>query len=104
MSSCRPVFGAGMLIVPTIKLDAVEVLALGGLGIGSGVWLKKQIPVLDRLCIPTSIVGGMIFALVALALHNRVANFEPDTVLRDLLMIAFIATIGLSARIELIRK
>jgi ESS family glutamate:Na+ symporter len=93
-----------MLIVPTIKLDSVEVLALGGLGIGIGVWLKKQIPILDRLCIPTSIVGGMIFALAALALHNRVVNFEPDTILRDLLMIAFIATIGLSARLELIRK
>jgi glutamate:Na+ symporter, ESS family len=93
-----------MQIVPTIKLDAVEVLALGGLGIGIGVWLKKQIPILDRLCIPTSIVGGMIFAFVALALHNRVVNFEPDSILRDLLMIAFIATIGLSARIELIRK
>jgi glutamate:Na+ symporter, ESS family len=97
-------FGARMPIVPTIKLDAVEVLALGGLGIVIGVWLKKQIPILDRLCIPTSIVGGMIFAFAALALHNRVVNFEPDTVLRDLLMIAFIATIGLSARIELIRK
>jgi ESS family glutamate:Na+ symporter len=93
-----------MQIVPTIKLDSIEVLALGGLGIGIGVWLKKQIPILDRLCIPTSIVGGMIFAFVALALHNRIVNFEPDTILRDLLMIAFIATIGLSARIELIRK
>jgi glutamate:Na+ symporter, ESS family len=93
-----------MQVVPTIKLDAIEVLALGALGIGIGVWLKKQIPILDRLCIPTSIVGGMIFAFVALALHNRVVNFEPDTVLRDLLMIAFIATIGLSARLELIRK
>jgi ESS family glutamate:Na+ symporter len=93
-----------MPIVPTIKLDAIEVLALGGLGIGIGVWLKKQIPILDRLCIPTSIVGGMIFAFVALALHNRVVNFQPDTILRDLLMIAFIATIGLSARLELLRK
>jgi glutamate:Na+ symporter, ESS family len=93
-----------MAIVPTIKLGAVEVLALGGLGIGAGVWLKKHFPILDRLCIPTSIVGGMIFALAALVLHNRVVNFEPDTVLRDLLMIAFIATIGLSARLELIRR
>ena len=93
-----------MPIVPTIKLGAVEVLALGGLGIGIGVWLKKRIPILDRLCIPTSIVGGMIFAIATLALHNRVVNFETDTVLRDLLMIAFMTTIGLSARIELVRR
>jgi ESS family glutamate:Na+ symporter len=98
------VVGVHTSVVSTIKLDAIEVLALGGLGIGIGVWLKKHFPVLDRLCIPTSIVGGMIFALVALALHNRVVNFDPDTVLRDLLMIAFIATIGLSARLELIRR
>jgi ESS family glutamate:Na+ symporter len=93
-----------MASVPTINLGAVEVLALGGLGIGIGVWLKKRMPILDRLCIPTSIVGGMIFALAILALHNRVVNFQPDTVLRDLLMIAFMTTIGLSARIELIRR
>jgi ESS family glutamate:Na+ symporter len=93
-----------MAIVPTINLGAVEVLALGGLGIGIGVWLKKRLPILDRLCIPTSIVGGMIFALAALALHDRVVNFQPDTVLRDLLMIAFMTTIGLSARVELIRS
>jgi ESS family glutamate:Na+ symporter len=66
--------------------------------------LKKRLPILDRLCIPTSIVGGMIFALIALAFHDRVVNFQPDAVLRDLLMIAFMTTIGLSARIELIRR
>jgi len=93
-----------MAIVTAIKLGAVEVLAIGGLGIGIGVWLKKRLPILDRLCIPTSIVGGMIFTLAALVLHNRVINFEPDTVLRDLLMIAFMTTIGLSARVELIRR
>jgi len=93
-----------MPVVPTINLGAVEVLALGCLGISIGVWLKKRIPILDRLCIPTSIVGGMIFALASLALHDRVVNFQPDTVLRDLLMVAFMTTIGLSARIELIRR
>ena len=93
-----------MPVVPTINLGAIEVLALGCLGIGIGVWLKKLIPILDRLCIPTSIVGGMIFALASLALHDRVVNFQPDTVLRDLLMVAFMTTIGLSARIELIRR
>jgi ESS family glutamate:Na+ symporter len=93
-----------MPVVPTINLGAVEVLALGGLGIGIGVWLKKLIPILDHLCIPTSIVGGMIFALASLALHDRVVNFQADTVLRDLLMVAFMTTIGLSARVELIRR
>jgi glutamate:Na+ symporter, ESS family len=46
----------------------------------------------------------MIFALAALTLHDRYLNFEPDTTLRDLLMIAFMTTIGLSARLQLLRR
>ena len=91
-------------MVPTWKLGAVQVLALGCLGVLLGSWLKKKLPVLDRLCIPTSIVGGMLFALAALALHGRYLNFEAETTLRDLMMVAFMTTIGLNARLELIRR
>jgi ESS family glutamate:Na+ symporter len=93
-----------MTSVATWKLGPVELLALGCVGVALGTWLKKKFPLLDRLCIPTSIVGGMIFALAALALHDRYLNFEPDTTLRDLLMIAFMTTIGLSARLQLLRR
>lgn len=92
------------MIVPTWKLNAVQVLAVGCLGIVIGAWLKKKLPILDRLCIPASIVGGMVFALAALALHGRCVNFEADTTLRDLMMVAFMTTIGLNARLELIGR
>ncbi len=95
---------AAMPAIPIVKLGPIQVLALGCLGIVVGIWLKKKFPILDRLCIPTSIVGGLILALIALLLHDRYLNFDPDTSLRDLLMIAFITTIGLSARLELIRR
>ena len=90
--------------VITWKLTSLQVLALGCLCILAGTWLRKKLPILDKLCIPASIVGGLVFALVALVLHDRYANFEPDTTLRDLLMIAFMTTIGLNARLELIRR
>ena len=93
-----------MAAVLTWKLGAVQVLALGCLGIVAGSWLKKKLTVLDKLYIPTSIVGGLVFALLALALHDRYANFEYDATLRDLMMIAFMTTIGLNARFALIRR
>jgi ESS family glutamate:Na+ symporter len=37
-------------------------------------------------------------------LRDRVANFEFDVVLRDLLMVAFMTTVGLSARVQVIRE
>jgi len=88
--------------VPTVKLTAAHVLGLACLGVAMGNWLKRKLPVLDRLNIPGSIAGGMVYAVVALLLHDRVLNLDADTVLRDLLMVAFMTTVGLGARMKLI--
>jgi glutamate:Na+ symporter, ESS family len=91
-------------MIPTWKLNAAQVLGLACLGVWIGGWLKRRLPVLDRLNIPVSIAGGMVYALAALALHGRYLNLDADATLRDLLMIAFMTTIGLSARLDLIRQ
>ncbi len=49
--------------VPVWKLTAVQVLAFACFGAALGVWVKKKLPVLDRLNIPASIVGGLVYAL-----------------------------------------
>ena len=91
-------------MIPTWKLNAAQVLGLACVGVWLGGWLKRRLPVLDRLNIPVSIAGGMVFALASLALHGRYLNLDADTTLRDLLMIAFMTTIGLTARLDLIRS
>ncbi len=91
-------------MIPVWKLNAPQVLGLASLGVAIGMWLKRRVPLLDRLNIPVPIAGGMVFALAALALRNRVVNLEADATLRDLLMVAFMGTIGLSARWKLIRE
>ena len=87
----------------TLKVSLIQVLGASALGYALGVWLKRRLPILDRLNIPTSIAGGMIFAVVALVLHDRVVNLDVDTLLRDLLLVAFMTTVGLSARFQLLR-
>ena len=90
--------------MPVIKLGLIQVLGLGALGVFLGGWLKRKFPLLDRLNIPVSIAGGMVCALIALALHDRAANLDVDTTLRDLLQTAFMTTVGLSARVQLLRE
>jgi ESS family glutamate:Na+ symporter len=89
---------------PTIKLNAIQVLALSCFGLVMGMWLKKRLPVLDYLNIPASIIGGLIYAFVLLILRDRWLNFEIDLVLRDILMIAFFTTIGMGASFGLVKK
>src|ERR1051325_1580344 len=91
-------------MIATIKVNAVEVLGLASLGVLIGFWLKRRIPLLDRLNIPVSIAGGMVYAVIAMALRDRVVNFDFDVVVRDLLMVAFMTTVGLSARLQVIRE
>ena len=88
----------------TWKLNPAQVLGAAALGVVLGAWLKRRLPILDRLNIPTPIAGGMIYAVAALALRDRVVNLDVDTLLRDLLMIAFMTTVGLSARFQLLRE
>jgi ESS family glutamate:Na+ symporter len=90
-------------MIPIWKFSAVQVLGLACLGVVIGTWLKRKLPLLDRLNIPAPIVGGMVYAVATLLLRDRVVNFDADVVLRDLLMVAFMTTIGLGARLQLIR-
>jgi ESS family glutamate:Na+ symporter len=89
-------------MIPTLKLSAVQVLGLACSGVLLGGWLKRKLPLLDRLNIPVSIAGGMVFAMVAWLLRDRYVNLDADLVLRDMLMVAFMTTIGLSARLKLL--
>jgi len=91
-------------MVPVWKLNAAQVLGLAAVAIAIGGWLKRRISLLDRLNIPVPVAGGLLFSIASLALRDRVANFEADTMLRDLLMIAFMTTIGLSARLQLLKQ
>lgn len=91
-------------MVPVLKLTAIQVLALGGIGVALGIWLKKRVPLLDRLHIPAPIVGGMLFAILATALRDRVANFDVDTSLRDILLVTSFTAIGMNASLSILKK
>ena len=63
-----------------------------------GYEVRRHVGFLDRYDIPAPVVGGFLFASVALGL--RLAGwiaFDFDTALQAPLMIAFFTTIGLGA-------
>jgi len=90
-------------MVPTIKITVIQVLGLAGFGIVLGAWLKRMFPQLDRLNIPASITGGLVYAIAVVILRDRVVNFDFDMTLRDILMIGFFTTVGMSASLRLLR-
>jgi ESS family glutamate:Na+ symporter len=91
------------LAVAVVELNAIHVLALSAFGVVMGNWCKRKLPILDRWNMPAAVIGGLIYAAFATALRDRYVNFDMDLVLRDILMIAFFTTIGMSASLRLLR-
>lgn len=89
--------------VPTIEVSAIQVLGLASFGLVAGTLLRRVFPVLERLSVPASVLGGLLYAVTSLALRDRVVNFHFDLVLRDVLMIAFFTTVGMSASLRLLK-
>jgi len=87
-----------------IQLDMVQTLALAAVVLFAGYGIRRRIGVLDRYNIPAPVVGGFLFAILALVL--RIAGlmaFQFTATLQAPLMIAFFTSIGLGASLALLK-
>ncbi|MBP6773486.1 MAG: sodium/glutamate symporter [Gemmatimonadaceae bacterium] len=90
--------------MPVLKLDMIQTLALASVVLFMGYGVRKRVGVLDRFNIPAPVIGGFLFAALALALRQTsVLSFEFTTTLQSPLMVAFFTTIGLAASLGLLR-
>ena len=86
------------------KLDMVQTLALAAVILFIGYGVRRRVGVLSRYNIPAPVVGGFLFAAIALTLRLQgIVAFEFDTTLQAPLMIAFFTTIGLGASLALLK-
>lgn len=59
----------------------------------------------QKFCIPAPVIGGLIFALLALGLRvSGLLQIEFDTTLQDVFMTTFFTSIGFSASFRLLKK
>ena len=87
-----------------LKLDLLQTLTLSAVVYFAGVQLRQRIAVLDRLNIPSAVVGGLAFALLVFVLRDRWANLSLDTSAQLTLNVAFFTTIGMGASLTLLRR
>jgi len=88
-----------------IKLDMMQTTALAVVVYYFGAWVKTKWQLLERFCIPSPVVGGLIFAVVNLILRQSGAlSLTLDTTFQKPFMMVFFTTIGMGASIELIKK
>ena len=88
-----------------MAMNSYQTLAVGILLYYLGKYLKAHIKFLQTYCIPNPVIGGILFALVNLALHQSgVGPIKLDTVQQSFFMNIFFTSVGFSASVALLKK
>ena len=81
-----------------LKLDMMQTVALASVILLCGTAIRQRVGFLDRYNIPSAVVGGFLFAVLALILReNNIVSFEFTTTLQAPLMVAFFTSAILQA-------
>ena len=91
-------------LIPLIRLDLIQTLAIAGIVYLTGMLLKRKIKILEQLNIPSAVLGGLLFAALNLVSHDRVLNIKFDTSMQSLCMMLFFTSIGFNASFALLKK
>ena len=88
-----------------IKVNIVEAAALAVVVLYLGVFCKRKVKFLDRFCIPSPVVGGLIFSgLTLIGYCTNAYIFVIDTTLQKIFMLAFFTTVGYCASFKAVKR
>ncbi len=81
----------------TLKFDMYQTIAIAVAMLFLGTYLKKRIYFLEKFCIPSPVIGGLLFAIVSW-------EFAFDETLKNICMIAFFTSVGFQANIKILKS
>ncbi len=85
------------------RIEGSDVIILAVVVWFAGTFINNRIAVLQRYSIPVAVTGGLLFSLFTAVLHEVFnMNVTLDLRLRDLLLLTFFTTIGLSAKLRVL--
>lgn len=88
-----------------VQLDMYQTLAASVLVLMLGSYLKQQIHVLEKFCIPAPVVGGLLFAILTCVLYGTgIAEVSFDDTLREVCMVFFFTSVGFQANLKVLKS
>lgn len=88
-----------------IQIDMYQTLALSVVVLMLGQFLKQKINFLEEFCIPSPVVGGLIFSVLTCILYSTgVVEFTFDDTLREVCMVFFFTSVGFQANLKVLKS
>ncbi|MCQ2098283.1 MAG: sodium/glutamate symporter [Fibrobacter sp.] len=88
-----------------LSLDMYQTLALAVVVLVIGSTLKKQVKFLEKFCIPSPVVGGILFAFLSCILYKlNILEFQFDETLKSICMMVFFTSVGFNANLKILKS
>ena len=88
-----------------ITLDMYQTVAVAVVVLMIGNFLKKKISFLQRFCIPSPVIGGLLFAIITLILYaTGIAVIDFDDTLKEVCMVLFFTSVGFQANLKVLKS
>lgn len=88
-----------------LNLNAISTVALAALLLLIGGKIKRLIPVFEKICLPTPVIGGVLFALLNLVFRQtNIFYINLDVTYQTDFQLIFFTIVGFGASIALVKK
>ena len=88
-----------------MSLDMYQTLAVAVVVLFIGGWLKKKIKLLETFCVPSPVVGGLLFAILSCVLYaTGVMELSFDETLKNVCMVMFFTSVGFQANLKVLKS
>ncbi|WFA08404.1 sodium/glutamate symporter [Tissierella sp. Yu-01] len=89
----------------TISMNMIQSIGLAVILLLIGKGLRKRINFFEKYCIPSPVIGGLLFAIITLVLRlTGLLMFEFDTTLQTFFMTMFFTSVGFNASFKVLKK
>lgn len=88
-----------------INFDMIQSIGLAIVLLLIGRKIRTKFKILEKYCIPSPVIGGLIFAVIALVLNElNLVSFKFDETLKTFFMTMFFTSVGFNASFKLLKK
>ncbi len=89
----------------TLEINMYQTLAVAIVMLYVGTFLKRRIEFLETFCIPSPVIGGLLFAIVSCICYTSgIVAFAFDETLKNVCMVAFFTSVGFQANVKILKS
>ena len=88
-----------------LKMDMIQTISLSLILLIIGMRLRTKIKFFEKYCIPSPVIGGFLFSIIAFILRQtNIITIKFETTLQTFFMVMFFTSVGFNASLKVLKK